>query len=51
MTFRMKGFDKPVKIKGEVAHATRSGIGVEFKKTSPFFIQVLGMHVEQMNNE
>ena len=48
MTFRMKGFDKPVKIKGEVAHATRSGIGVEFKKTSPFLIQVLGMLVDQM---
>jgi Tfp pilus assembly protein PilZ len=51
MTFRLKGFEKPVKIKGEVAHATRSGIGVEFKKTSPFLIQVLGMLVEQMNND
>ena len=36
MTFRLKGFDKPIKIKGEVAHAARTGIGVEFKKNSPF---------------
>ena len=50
MTFRLKGFENPVKIRGKVARATRSGIGVEFKKTSPFLIRVIGMLVEQMKD-
>jgi len=36
MTFRMEGIDKPIKVKGEIAHATRSGVGVEFKEISPY---------------
>lgn len=51
MTFRLKGFDKPIKIKGEVAHATRAGIGVEFKNASPFLMEVLGILIEQMDEE
>ena len=49
MTFRLKGFDKPIKIKGEVAHATRAGIGVEFKDASPFLMEVLGILVDQID--
>ncbi len=49
MTFRLKGFDKPIKIKGEVAHATRAGIGVEFKDASPFLMEVLGILIDQFD--
>ena len=49
MTFRLKGFDKPIKIKGEVAHATRAGIGVEFKDASPFLMEVLGILIDQID--
>jgi Tfp pilus assembly protein PilZ len=49
MTFRLKGFDKPIKIKGEVAHATRAGIGVEFKNASPFLMEVLGILIDQVD--
>lgn len=48
MTFRLKGFDKPVKIKGEVAHATRAGIGVEFKNASPYLMQIIGLLIDRM---
>ena len=48
MTFRLKGFDKPVKIKGEVAHTTRAGIGVEFKNASPFIVRVIVILIDQM---
>ena len=50
MTFRLKGFDKPVKIKGEVAHATRAGIGVEFKNTSPYLMQIIGLLIDRMED-
>jgi len=40
MTFRLDGFNKPLKIKGEIAHATREGVGVEFKNVS--------RHIEEM---
>ena len=49
MTFRLEGFDKPLKIKGEVAHATRAGIGVEFKNTSPYLMQIIGLLIDRMN--
>ena len=51
MTFRLKGFDKPIKIKGEVAHATRAGIGVEFKNASPFLMEVLGILIDQVDKD
>lgn len=31
MTFNVKGFNKPFKISGEIAHANDEGIGVKFK--------------------
>ena len=49
MTFRLKGFDKPIKIKGEVIHATRAGIGVEFKNASPFLMEVIGILIDQID--
>ena len=51
MTFRLKGFDKPIKIKGEVAHATRAGIGVEFKNASPFLMEVIGILIDQVEED
>jgi Tfp pilus assembly protein PilZ len=41
MTFRLEGFDKPFKIWGEIAHATRLGVGVEFKDISPYIEEML----------
>ena len=49
MTFRLEGFDKPLKIKGEVAHATRAGIGVEFKNASPYLMQIIGLIIDKMD--
>jgi Tfp pilus assembly protein PilZ len=50
MTFRLEGFDKPLKIKGEVAHATRAGIGVEFKNASPYLMQIIGLLIDRMED-
>ena len=35
MTFSIKGFRKPFKVSGEIAHANGAGIGVKFKNLSP----------------
>jgi Tfp pilus assembly protein PilZ len=48
MTFNVKGFDKPIKIKGEVAHASRSGIGVEFKGISVDALKILSILVDRL---
>ena len=41
MTFRPDGFDKAFKVRGEIAHANRSGVGVEFKDISPYIEEML----------
>ena len=51
LSLSMAGVDKALKVNGEIVQVNRRGIGVEFKKTSPFLIQVLGMLVEQMNSD
>ena len=48
MTFRLEGFDKPLKIKGEIAHATRFGVGVEFKELSPYIEEMLCLVIKRM---
>jgi type IV pilus assembly protein PilZ len=48
MTFSVKGVDKPIKIKGEVAHASRSGIGVEFKGISADTVEMLSLLIDRM---
>ena len=48
MTFRLDGFDKPFKIRGEIAHATRAGVGVEFKDISPYIEEMLSTLVKKM---
>ena len=49
MTFQLQGLDKPLKLRGEFAHATRAGVGVEFKNVSPYIEEsirtaIKGMH-------
>ena len=41
MTFRLEGTEKPLKLKGEIARATRDGVGVEFKDISPAVEEML----------
>jgi len=48
MNFRPEGFDKSLKVKGEIAHATRSGVGVEFKNISPYIEEMLSIAIKQM---
>jgi Tfp pilus assembly protein PilZ len=48
MSFKLEGFDRPLKIKGEIAHATREGVGVEFKGLSPYVKEMIGVIVKRM---
>ena len=48
MTFRLEGFEKPLKIKGEIAHATREGVGVEFSDLSPYVEDMIRAVIERM---
>jgi Tfp pilus assembly protein PilZ len=48
MTFRMEGFDKPLKVKGEIAHATRAGVGVEFREISKYIEEMLCLVIKRM---
>jgi hypothetical protein len=48
MTFRLQGFDKPIKMKGDIAHTSRQGVGVEFKNISPYLRQMIDFRLKQM---
>ena len=48
MTFRLEGLDKPLKLRGEIAHATRIGVGVEFKDISPYTEELLKTVIKGM---
>jgi Tfp pilus assembly protein PilZ len=48
MTFRLEGFDKSLKVRGEIAHATRLGIGVEFKDINPDTEDILRTLIKRM---
>lgn len=48
MTFRLDGLNKPLKIKGEIAHATRKGVGVEFKDISPYIEEMIDILLKRM---
>lgn len=48
MTFRLEGFDKPLKVKGEIAHATREGVGVEFSDLSPYVEEMIRSVIKTM---
>ena len=49
MTFRLQGLDKPLKLRGEIAHATRAGVGVEFKDISPYIEELIRTAIKGMN--
>jgi Tfp pilus assembly protein PilZ len=48
MSFKLEGFEKPLKIRGEVAHATRAGVGVEFKDISPYVAEMIEVLVKRI---
>lgn len=50
MAFRLEGFEKTLKLRGEVAHATRAGVGVEFKDISPYIEEMIGTIVKRMKS-
>jgi hypothetical protein len=41
MTFNIKGLDKPIKVRGEIAHANDEGLGVQFKNLNPNILKIL----------
>ena len=51
MSFSMAGFDKPVKVRGEIVQVNRSGIGVEFKNISPYIEEMLATLIDRMKEE
>ena len=48
MTFRLEGFDKSLKLRGEIARTAQTGIGVEFRNTSPHIQDMIRYIVKQM---
>jgi Tfp pilus assembly protein PilZ len=51
MTFSIDGFDKPLKITGEIVQVNRNGIGVEFKNMSPYVAEMLATLIDRMKEE
>ena len=41
LSFSMRGFGKPLKVKGEIVQVSRTGIGVEFKNMSPYVEEMI----------
>ena len=48
MVFKVSRDAKAVKLKGEIAHATRWGIGVEFTAAGPHFDQIIADLINQI---
>jgi Tfp pilus assembly protein PilZ len=48
MSFNMQGYDRPLKTRGEIVHATQQGIGVKFKEISPCISQIITALVDRM---
>jgi Tfp pilus assembly protein PilZ len=51
MSFSMKGFGKPLKVKCEIVQVSRSGIGVEFKSMSPYVEEMIAKLISRMKTE
>jgi Tfp pilus assembly protein PilZ len=51
MSFSMKGFGKPLKVKGEIVQVSRSGIGVEFKNMSPYVEEMIAKLISGMKTD
>jgi Tfp pilus assembly protein PilZ len=41
MDFKIEGVNKPIKIRGQVIHASNRGVGIEFKNVDPAIHQVM----------
>jgi Tfp pilus assembly protein PilZ len=50
LNFKLKGHNESLKITGEVAHANRSGIGVQFKDVNPKLSEKIRLIVDQMED-
>ena len=48
MAFRMEGFDKSLKLRGEIARTNQAGIGVAFKNISPHTEEMIRVIVNRM---
>jgi Tfp pilus assembly protein PilZ len=48
MSFNMDGYNRPFKIRGEVMHAKRSGVGVEYRDISPYIADMIGALVDKI---
>ena len=46
--FKIEGFTKPLKIKGKVVRASRSGVGIEFKNVSLSLSKIMAAIFDQM---
>jgi hypothetical protein len=49
LDFKLEGFNEPLKIKGEIAHATRYGVGVEFRDVPPILSEMMGLIIDEMD--
>ena len=48
MAFRLEGFDKSLKLRGEIARTNQAGIGVAFKNISPHIEEMIRVIVNRM---
>jgi Tfp pilus assembly protein PilZ len=48
LSFSISGFGQPFKIRGEIVQVSRSGIGVEFKNTSPYVKEMLEALIDRI---
>jgi len=48
MTFKLEGFGKSLKLRGDIARANQAGIGVAFKKISPHIEEMIRAIVNRM---
>ena len=51
LTFSLAGFDKSLKIKGEIVQVNRNGVGVEFKNMSPYIEEMLATLIDRMKSD
>jgi Tfp pilus assembly protein PilZ len=50
MSFKMKGYDRPFKVKGIIVYRNRKGVGIEFKDFRPYIEQMLGSLINRLKN-
>jgi len=50
VSFSIKGYDRPFKIKGEIVHADQRGVGIEYKEVNRYITEMLDALVNRMKN-